>query len=268
MKKLLPLFLSILFCSPAWATNWCADAGLEAGYYMDEASGNLDDCSSNDNAMVATGDPGTWNSTGQIAGAFDFAQTNNTGFSSTDIAAMRNMVTISAGAWTAPDTDGDNNSSFCDAGWIIGKAGTDGWGLCLDNDAAPSEFQFFVFWSGGRVNEFTTTDPVNFDPSWQHIAVTYDGSSTSNDAVMYYNGVVQSNSGMAPSGSLDDDTDDEPTIGIAGDGSGVGSINEYDGDIDEVFVYDGGAVLTSTQINDIMDNGLTAVAGRRRVMLI
>lgn len=270
--KTIKLLLLLIFLSPAlvYATDWCADGGLEAGYYMDEASGNLDDCSSNNTAMAATGDPGTWNSTGQIAGAFDFAQTNDTGFSAADSAAMTNIRTLSVGAWTAPDTDGDNNETFCGGGLIVNKYdGADGWRLCLSNDAAPLEFVFAYQWTGGAGKWITTTDPVALTPAFQHLAVTYNAGATTNDPIFYYNGVSQALSETnTPATAADDDTGGEPCIGILGDGSGTGTVGEYDGDIDEVFVYNGGAVLDSTDINDIMDNGLTSVAVERRVFMI
>ena len=263
--RTIKLFLLLTFLNPiiASATDWCADAGLEAGYYMDEASGNLDDCSSNDNDMVPTATPpGNYASAGQFGNAFDFTESNDDGFSSTDIAAMTNITTLSVGAWTAPDSDGATT------GGIVNKwDGSDGWQFRLVTGAGPNEFTLRYQWTGGVGAWQTTTTPVVFTPAWQHLAVTYNAAGGSGvDPVFYYNGVSQSlTETNTPSLSPDDDTGGEPCIGITGDGSGTGTASEFDGDIDEVFVYNGGAVLDSTDINDIMDNGLTSVAAATAV---
>ena len=237
------------------ATDYTADANTEAAYFMNEASGNLDDASSNNTAMAATGTPGTWNVTGKYGGAFDFTQQNNAGFSAADTAAMTNIRTLSVMAWTAPDTDGDAGAA------IVNKwDGADGWQLKLITGAGPVNFSLRYQWTGGVGAWTTSTTPVVFDGTFQHLAVTYDAALTTNDPIFYYNGVSQSlTETNTPATAADDDTGGEPCIGILGDGSGTGTTGEYDGEIDEVMVYNG--ILTSTQINEIMNNGINGAQG-------
>lgn len=276
MKKVI-LFLFFIFFPVILyaATDYCADSTLEAGYKMDDASGDLQDCSTNNNDLVAVGTPGTYAVTGKYDNAFDFTQDNNSGFYAVDIAALDDIPTLTVGAWIAPDTDGNNNANVCDAGAIIGKYDTsfDGWSLCLVAGAGPVPIQFASNWSGGTVRWQYSSGVVTLDGVYQHVAITYNNTSTANDPVMFYNGVSQSVSEVTspPFGTPDSDVGGELTVGIESDGSETGDINEFDGRIDEVFVFS--AVLNSTQINELMVNGLDGThgsgggGGTRRVVM-
>ena len=133
-----------------------------------------------------------WGATGQFGLAFDFAQTNNTGFSSTDIAAMTNIRTLSVGAWTAPDSDGDINVGCLTGGSIFQKRDAgDGWCIGLDSGTGPVNFRFAYQWTGGIGRWTTDTAEVDFTPAYQHLAVTYSATATTNDPIFYYNGVSQ-----------------------------------------------------------------------------
>lgn len=257
--KILQRILLLIFClsllSPAWATDYCADTNTVSAFRMEDASGNLTDCSTYGNNMAATGSPGTYQTTGKYDFAFDFTQTNNAGFSSTDTADIRNIRNISVGAWTDPDTDGAADGVV--GSTIVAKwDGADGWLFGVMSGTGPINFKFRYQWTGGAASWRTTTAPVTLGGgSFQHLAVTYDSGSTSNNPVLYYNGVSQSqNEDNTPFSSPDDDTGGEPTIGIDGDGTGTATVGEYDGDLDEVFVRK--ITDSSVTINDIKDCGL------------
>lgn len=276
MKRLF-LILCFLWCVTANAsTDYCTDGTLEGGYKMDDASGDLQDCSTNNNDLVAVGTPGTYAVAGKYDSAFDFTQDNNSGFYAVDIAALDDITTLTIGAWIAPDTDGDNNAYVGDGGAIITKhtAAFAGWGMYLVSGAGPVPFLFGSKWGGGTVRWQTSSSVVTLDGVYQHVALTYENTSTANDPIMYYNGVSQSvtEGGTAPFGSPQSDVGGELTVGIEGDGAETGDINEFDGRIDEVFVFS--TALNSTQINELMTGGLDGThatggggGGSRRVVM-
>lgn len=75
------------------------------------------------------------------------------------------------------------------------------------NTASSNELFFAHVWSGGTGEWRTTTAPVSLS-TWTHVAVTYDGSSASNDAIFYINGaLVASTENTAPSGTITTDSD-------------------------------------------------------------
>lgn len=273
----LALFLLLAFCGVAHAsTDYCADGTLEGGYKMDDASGDLQDCSSNNNDLVAVGSPGNYSAAGKYDTSFDFTQDNNSGFYAADIAAIDDIPAMTVGAWIAPDSDGDNNANVCDAGAIMTKhtATISGWALCLVSGAGPVPLLFGSKWDGGTVRWQTSSSIVTLDSVFQHVAVTYNNTSTANDPIIYYNGVSQSvtEGGTAPFGSPQSDVGGELTVGIEGDGSGTGDVDEFDGRIDEAFIFS--AVLNSTQINELMTGGLDGThatggggGGSRRVVM-
>ena len=272
MKKqslILSIVFALLIPQICHATDWCADSNMAAAWKMDEASGTLADCTANANTMTATGSPGAYNAAGKKDGAFDFQEVNNAGFSATDQAAIRNITKLSAGCWTNFDTNGNAGASFIDGGWMVGKYdGADGWAVGSDNDAEPSEIDFSYQWTGGKGRWNTSTDPLAADSTYEHVAVTYDAASATNDPIFYYNGVSQALTEInTPATAADDDTGGEPTLGIDGDGTDVGSVNEYDGRLDEVFVYKI-TILNSTQINDLKDNYLVGAAASSIMQII
>ena len=106
--------------------------------------------------------------------------------------------------------------------WIFpNSVGEGNWGRVIDSSTG-----FVVFLdsaSGGTCKiEFrhdwstdgqwiTTNRDITFDV-WNHVVVTYDGSSTGNNAVIYVNGVSKAvTENQAPVGSIDADDDENLT---------------------------------------------------------
>ncbi len=230
------------------ATDWTADAETVGAWKMDEASGTLQDASANNNDLTASGTPGTYNVAGKYDGSFDFTQSNNSYFSN---ASITGLVTHSGCAWIAPDDDGDVNVGFLTAGGIMARNSGDGWGFGLD---ASNDLRYAHSWTGSGISRWVTTaNVIPYDGSFTHVAFTYAGTSTTNNPVIYVNGVAQSiTETNAPVGSAE--SGGTFMVGIA-----EGSINEFDGNIDDVLYSS--QILTSTDVNEIMDNGIDGTHG-------
>jgi hypothetical protein len=266
IKLNLFLILLLLLSSPAFAADWCANANMKWASKMEEASGNLLDCTSAANPLVACSgtSAGAYRSTGQFSYAFDFQQVNNAGFYAATDSNYINIRTITTGAWIAVDTDGDAG------GFVVGIwDGSDGHYIKLAGDATDAnDIQFRYQWTGGPGQWRSSGNAIPYDSVFLHFAVTYDSGSTANDPIFYKNGAsIGRFETNTPATAPDDNTGAELTVGITGDGTNCGTTGEFDGDIDEPFVYSG--ILDSTDINSIVDDGLAgAVGGDRRVIMI
>lgn len=237
--------------------NYCADSNMKAAYYLNETSGNALDCTSNANNCTNTSV--TRNVTGKYGQAYDFTQINNASLSCGSAASVDDIVSISAGTWLQPDTDGSNDGVACNAASIITKdPSSSGWGFCMQTTA---QLRYCQKWTGGRVCWTTTDTPLTFDgTTWQHVAVTYAGTGTGTDPLIYKDGASRTVGNQTPFGTRESDA--ALTLSIGSEG---GNLGEADTRMDEPFLYSG--ILTSTQINDIKDNGLTPAAAARRAGL-
>ena len=119
------------------------------------------------------------------------------------------------------DADSSINSLFATGGTLSGWINTKSVGETAGR-IANKGFFFYVHVASGSTCKlgfnipFSTTDgawtttnhDINFD-EWQHIAITYDGSSTSSNPIIYINGIsVAVTEATTPVGSISDDTAD------------------------------------------------------------
>ena len=119
------------------------------------------------------------------------------------------------------DADSSINSLFATGGTLSGWINTKSVGETAGR-IANKGFLFYVHITSGSTCKlgfnipFSTTDgawtttnhDINFD-EWQHIAITYDGSSTSSNPIIYINGIsVAVTEATTPVGSISDDTAD------------------------------------------------------------
>ena len=91
-----------------------------------------------------------------------------------------------------------------------------------------------------------------------HVAVTYDNSSPSNDPVIYINGVAHTvggtpalTEGLDPGGTRDTDAGSDLVIGNVNAGS---ADHYFDGFIDEVAIFD--KILTEAEVQEIFNAGI------------
>ena len=133
-------------------------------------------------------------------------------------------------AWIYPKSVGET------AGRIFDK---DKWALTMSDVANVLEFSVVHstttgVWKTGAVVPFNV---------WTHVAVVYDGSSTSNDPIIYLNGVATTITETAtPAGTRTSDASDDLIIGNRADGA-----RTFDGYMMDAKIYKA-AGLSSTQI--------------------
>jgi len=143
-----------------------------------------------------------------------------------------------------PKSDGEN-----DIGRIIDKdvGGSDGWYVYVRAEAGG-------LMSLGFSQSFDNTDGLWFTTAldivgntWNYATITYDSSSTSNDPIIYVNGVlVAITEATAPVGTVDSDVGNDLFIG-----NGVAGTATFDGFLGEGILIN--TILTSQQSSQLYD---------------
>lgn len=222
---------------------------MKGAWKMEEQSSVYIDCTINGNNGTLTSGGSTNRAGAGKYGtyAIDFTQSNDAYVNFGSASSLDNLSQISTGAWIYPDTDGDNNGNVCSAASIIGKNSFgDGWFFCM---ATPDRLKFAQKFSFG-IGALQTGSVITYT-GYQHVAVTYDNTSTSNTPHIYRNGVAQVGTiTNTPFGTVNPDASFNLGLGIEIDQN----VGEFDGRIDEPFVYSG--IMNSTQINEIMNGAL------------
>ena len=103
----------------------------------------------------------------------------------TDNTILQNIMLSGATvmAWINPKTDGE-----LDDGWVIGKAVLGGWAFNLAGDTGIAMKIKLQALFTGNLGTWRTTNTDLTNNTWNHVAVTYNSSSTANDAIIYVNG--------------------------------------------------------------------------------
>lgn len=142
-----------------------------------------------------------------------------------DNAALNPTKEVSVEAWIKPESFATNiyeNSIFCKHGWSSGNAGY------VLRCGAKGQASFNLASTGGKWVEAQSSAGVLRTNEWNHIMGTFDGDTVA----VYVNGVMVGyqlyTGAINPSKGLD------PKIGELSYGSG----RNFDGDIDEVRVWD------------------------------
>jgi|2_EtaG_2_1085320.scaffolds.fasta_scaffold08682_4 hypothetical protein len=149
-------------------------------------------------------------------------------------------------AWIKPTSDGENNY-----GRIVQKASgtspTDGWYLVVSSESSGvTDFRFRQRWGSGVFYGFETTSREVTLDQWNHVAITFDQDSDSNNAIMYINGVHVAGERVdnPAGGTADDDSSRQLIIG------NNGSFNRtFAGNMSELVLYN--TILTASQIATI-----------------
>lgn len=252
-----------------------------AWYKLDECTGTtIYDAAKTANG-VATGNNGTWSgasgtntsagtcssgtgseawnngTTGKLNASLDFDSTDDIVTVAAN-AAVNNLVKMTITAWIYPDSFGENSlGRIADKNQVL----SGGWAFYIDSGGfcgGSNQFAFHHYWSTGTSARGTWCAASNTISTgkWQHIAVTYDDSSTSNDAAFYLNGRLVSSSELdTPSGSVGDDSSIELTLG-----NRTAANRTFDGRIDDIRIYN--YILSESQIKRIMQDGPAGSAAR------
>jgi len=129
-------------------------------------------------------------------------------------------------AWIKPSSDGEN-----DLGRIFDKSdatsGDEGWHFLVRSESGGvCDLRFAHGWSTTQGRWDTDNREVNIN-EWNHVAITYDNSSVSNNASIFVNGIsVAVDEDVTPSGTVADDSSRNLFIGnnTGGDRSFAGGI--------------------------------------------
>ena len=185
---------------------------------------------------------------GKVGQALDFDGVDNGIIIGSD-SPLDNLASYSVSAWIKPRSLGEG--SF---GRIVAKDRliTDGWAFFVcTTDASPTCTSSLRLLHG-----FTGTDGVWSSANnsiklntWQHVAVTYSPSSTTNDPIFYINGVVSPFS-TEQTPTLSDDDDDVNILVI---GNRNNADIAFDGLIDDVRLYK--RILSAGEVNKLYQMG-------------
>ena len=245
-KKLLLLVSCLLFLSSqAFAYNWCTEDANVLGCYPFEgtAANSLLDVSSNDNdltnnnTMSFTSGTKCFNSSKCYEG--DGGSDRNLSVTSNDFNATTGDLTVVA--YIYPDTFGQNNF-----GRIASYQKADssaGWSFYLEDGTTENTIRFEkhapAVYIIGDANSISTA-------TLQHVASVKSGTNLK----IYVNGEKKADETLGNPTSY---TGEELLIGMRADNA-----REFDGGIDEVAAF--GDAKDSTDLNDILDNGLVQSA--------
>ena len=243
LKKIF-LLLSLLlsFSLPVFAVDYCQDANVIGAYYFNETSGSADDCSSNNRDLTNTGP--TLNVTGVFGSGYSYDGTN-------DVSSSTNAGFDFTGGETANFTvifHANIASSQADGGRVVhrGESGVNGYQIVADTNGT-------IVAGGYNTNSWQVREEITYTAdSYAHYAFVYTASGGSfTDVDIFLNGVSQTTASDATNWGWNANG----TWYIGGRGNGFYT----DADFDEPAVFND--QLTSTEINDILDNGLTSVSG-------
>lgn len=158
--------------------------------------------------------------------------------------SLNNLGPLTYSAWIYPRTTGGGSR-----GHILARTTTDGSApgamLFTMSNLVSRGLYFYRFTSGTPIAR--TTNALLTLNSWNHIAVTWDGSVDANNVHTYVNGVEATyfDTSVA-SGSLDSDAANPQVIGIRAITS---PDRGFDGKIDEVRIHN--RVLTASEIKQL-----------------
>jgi hypothetical protein len=185
---------------------------------------------------------------GKIGQGLSFAYDDDNYISVADVPSLQNIAQKTICAWIYPRSTG---SSANDA-TIVSKSESSssyGWYLQLADDSVANAVYFLQAFSGGSALWVTPANSIVLN-TWQHVCVTYDDSSASNNPTIYINAASQSLSGGGASGSVRSDVGYILDIGNRSTSPSNGS---FDGVIDDVRIYN--RILSSTEISSLYNMG-------------
>src|SRR5215468_130960 len=242
-KAKLSLGICIFLLANRLTTGYVAaqlENGLIGYWSFDEGSGiTANDSSGNGNNGTLVNGP-IW-TPGEIAGALSFDGVD-------DYVSFASLAqsTISISAWVyAQATPGNVFPRIIDM---------PGYVLFLPEPSNPKSNPAslgFLSRRSDRDGEWDTPANTMAYNSWNHVAVVYDSSSTSNNADLYINGVKQTISKITPPQGTQTSNEGEGIIG-----NHIPLNRGWDGLIDELRIYN--RALSAAEIVSLYDQGNNA----------
>jgi hypothetical protein len=246
MKKLfLLLIMALCFQQVSWATNFCSDAHMAGGWLLNESSGTAVDCSSQGNNLNNPNNI-TYSQAGKFGTAFGFTSSPESSINiNTQPASLDPVLPITMTAWVQTTSTNEMVVETSN-GYFDGACGHSGYWMNVTSGKLVCGFGD----NAGGIQIDTSTTSVNTG-SYVHVACVINGAS---NMVMYVNGVAESNTYSGSGGSMVyRGSSDHFRLGDSACGA-----RTFIGNLDEVSLFN--RVLTSTEINSIMNSGLSPSA--------
>lgn len=231
--------LTVGISGESFAVSYVDDADCMAAYLLDVSEDPQTDSSGQGNTGAVSG--ATFNATGKFGGAYTFDAADEK-IEASDSADFDFADDFALVAWADPDvTKADRRIlQRYDGG------SKDGYFLAQDDQGVNGEWRFIIFVNPANVELLSDAAPSG---AYEHIAGV---RASGGGATLYVDGVAQADTETLD-GAIDSNGDFN--IGISyTDG------NEWVGDLDEVAAFR--RSLNSTEVNDIMDNGLAPAAAQ------
>lgn len=242
-----------------WLDFYCPDsswtATLKRYWKLDQTGGDPLDSASN---ATTTQSNVTWSPTGGYRdGAASFNGTNSYinagGNTTTDIDNLMGASGLSISAWIYPTGLGENTN-----GTIIGKdngtaaAPTNGWYLRL---VSSNRIEFISDHATTDLTVRSNNNAITLN-AWNHIVLTWTGSTTATTAKIYVNGTeVTYGTQTNGAGARNSDAALDMIIG----NNRVATLGRtFAGLIDQVYVFDG--ILSATEISTLKSRGCTRLS--------
>lgn len=222
--------------------NW---APGPVGYWkMDEGTGTTAyDSSGNNNTGTLNSMPTSPWIKGKYGSALNFEGTDDrVDAGSADILDNLPAITLSfwmypkcVNEWESPISKADSGSSYL--GWV-----TSIW--CTQN-----RMSFLVGYDSQSLQKEMASNSITRN-QWQHVSITWDGTSNTSGVRMYVNGIETSYNGAGTNGSSTRNTDAAQTLYL---GNVTGFAEDFNGYLDDVKIYN--YTRTPAQIIEDMNAG-------------
>ena len=247
--RILLLIAFLLSSSSAWATDWCDDANTSGCWTTETGSGTtLDDISSNshDGTFKGAGEP-AWSATVPTSATDGFQGTSTYSvlFDGTD-----DKITVANHADFNYTT-----GTFCF--WLYAESNSNNPSVLSKHSSNGSRSGIHVYLSGGQIvfqikkdgnapQPYTSPNEAISLDTWHHVCGSF--APNGSECSFTFDGITKDSANAAYDWAFS-------TEDLLMADSPDSFWGELDGNLDEIIWY-AQAQLDSTDINDIMDNGL------------
>jgi chitodextrinase len=214
--------------------------GLVAHYKLDETMGTTAADSAGSNTGTLVNGP-TWTA-GKMNNGLLFNGTTNY-VNMGDVLDFERTNPFSIAAWVKT-TSGSPGTAMVVAGKTETGTNLPGYMLSVRGDTAGDPYEFELRGNSGYPSTITVQFPRPADTNWQHVAVTYNGSSSASGVSVYVNGTP-----VTPTILGDALTATMVTAGPFELGARNGALTPLEGTLDDVRIYN--RALSAAEVNQL-----------------
>ena len=252
MKKLILFLLILLWVGSAYPVDYSSDVNCQIAYLFKEGSGTtVDDASQNSNTgfFKSDGHP-AWSSTvpkTYTSYSVDYSSAAPDWIGIVDSASLHSTGNMAYVSWVNIDASTSDYQTL----FSLRCSNNGAYAINALVDQTQHPYFAIVHTEGGaHQHDITDEDALSLD-TWYHYAAVWDGTNI----IIYINGTNVKSANVG-SGTIRDSAADS-YIGIYY--NGVTIFYKLEGSLVENGYFD--RTLSSTEVNDIMDNGLKPAAG-------